>query len=309
MRTFLREVELFQVIGVNKNIDGYFFSKVGRSHIESGTVCQDYSLTCIGEKYCFAAVADGIGSAKLSQIGSKTAVETVYSHCKNALDSDDKELLLNLLREGFLLSLENIKKIADESGNDLSDYDTTLTVALFDGESIIYGHIGDGGLVAIDNTGQYYLLTVATKGESYNEVIPLRADSSNYTFEIVDGIFCGIALFTDGVFDTVCPPLLKNTTDPIYRSFIKNFLSAEMVLEKIDIGVFKEKAIKLLESENFSFLHDDLSVAVLINRNSDIVLPPVEYFKEPDWEQLKRDIYYKLYPHLLPKEEVEDEGI
>ncbi len=295
--------------GVNNNIDGYYFSLKGRSHNESGTVCQDYSLTCRGEQYCFAAVADGVGSAKLSQIGSYTAVESVYSHCKNALDGDDEELLINLIREGFLIALRNIEQIASISGNDLSDYDTTLTVALFNGKRIIYGHIGDGGLLAIDSEGKYSLLTHATKGDSYNEVIPLRACSENYKFEIVEGDFCGVALFTDGVFDTVCPPLLKTSQDPIYRGFLKNFLSAEMILEDSNISDFKNKAIELLQSDEFSSLHDDLSVAVLINNKSEISMPADEYFKEPDWAKLKSDIYYKLYPHLLPKEEVQDEGL
>ncbi len=305
----LKAAGLYQVNGANNYIDGYHFSLQGRSHIESDTVCQDFSLRAIGERYSFAAVADGVGSARLSQIGSKTAVETVYNHCKSALGSNDKDLLLKLLSEGFVLALKAIEQIATTCDNTMSDYDTTLTVALFDGESVLFGHIGDGGLIAIDNTGQYSLLTTSTKGDSWNEVIPLRADSRYYHFEAVDGIFSGIALFTDGVFDTVAPPLLANSDDPIFHSFTKNFLSSEMFSNDINLDKHGDNVASFLQSDSCASLHDDLSVTVLINKSAKVASPPDEYFKEPDWNKLKEDIYYKLYPHLLPKEEVEDEGI
>ena len=49
----------------------------GASHVESGTVCQDYADYKVTDKYAVAAVADGHGSKKhfRSDFGSKSGVE------------------------------------------------------------------------------------------------------------------------------------------------------------------------------------------------------------------------------------------
>ena len=60
----------------------YGFSIQGKSHIDKGTVCQDSNKTgqlCAG--YYFGAVADGVGSAPHSDIGSSQAKETLNENC------------------------------------------------------------------------------------------------------------------------------------------------------------------------------------------------------------------------------------
>ena len=53
----------------------YGFSIQGKSHIDKGTVCQDSNKTGrLRAGYYFGAVADGVGSAPHSDIGSKLAV-------------------------------------------------------------------------------------------------------------------------------------------------------------------------------------------------------------------------------------------
>ena len=65
----------------------------GQSHINDGTECQDFTeLDINGDKYAFAAVADGHGSKKHfrsdrgSQFAAESAKESIYEY----MDDYDK---------------------------------------------------------------------------------------------------------------------------------------------------------------------------------------------------------------------------
>ena len=60
----------------------YGFSIQGKSHIARNIVCQDSSLAV--QLKCglyMGIVADGVGSARHADIGSKMAVEQLYHYC------------------------------------------------------------------------------------------------------------------------------------------------------------------------------------------------------------------------------------
>ncbi len=293
--------------GANNRIEGFNFSIVGRSHIKSETVCQDFSMIHLGNRFSFAAVADGVGSCKYSEIGAKVAVETLFKHCEPLLENSTDDKLCSALRKGFDLCNEEIAKIAKESGNDITDYDTTLTAAVFDGSKVIFGHIGDGGLLGMKKNGEYELLTTVTKGDTWNEVIPLRTDSKYYHFEIVKEEYCAIALFTDGLFDVACPAILKNADNKIYHAFISHFIKSDHILQDLACVDKEEDAKKYIDLKHQD-LQDDLSAAVLMNKDANVTSPDSSYYDEPNWEKIKTEIYYKLYPHLIPKDEAKDDS-
>ena len=60
----------------------YSFSIQGKSHIDHGAVCQDYSKVIkLSGGWMLGMVADGVGSALLSYVGSKMAVELLGDFC------------------------------------------------------------------------------------------------------------------------------------------------------------------------------------------------------------------------------------
>ncbi len=311
MTTCLKVAEWCQVTGEIKRIEGYCLSTIGRSHEKTNTACQDYSVVHITQGFSFAAVADGVGSAIHSEIGSKIAVEVLLRHCKPILQSNDKKQLLDVLKTGFERALQEIEEIAKNHNENLKEYDTTLTAVLFNGQDVIFGHIGDGGLVGMTTDGRYSLLTSPTKGEFWNEVIPLRSSTGRSHFEIVEGEFLGVALFTDGLYDTVSPSLMLGCEPPLYNNFIKRFLSAQHIVGDVDCAVLKEEIQTMLSSKSYDSFQDDLSVCVLLNKTSEVSTPTEDYYLEPDWEKLKQERYFKLYPHLKPKadEETKHEGV
>ena len=52
-----------------------FGSVQGTSHVHSGKLCQDFCAGIVAGTTLVAACADGAGSAELSQLGSKAAVD------------------------------------------------------------------------------------------------------------------------------------------------------------------------------------------------------------------------------------------
>lgn len=67
----------------------YGFSVVGKSHIKKGTCCQDsHCIRKLENGWIIAAVADGVGSAKNSHIGSKIAAKTVVEFCEESRRKD-----------------------------------------------------------------------------------------------------------------------------------------------------------------------------------------------------------------------------
>ena len=127
----------------------YGFSIQGKSHIDKETVCQDSNKTGrLRAGYYFGAVADGVGSAPHSDIGSKLAVEKLYEYCdKNIKKGMDQMDVEDVLCAGYEYAMETIQKYADSHDKKIENYDTTLSAVIYNGKKIIYAHAGDGGII------------------------------------------------------------------------------------------------------------------------------------------------------------------
>ncbi len=137
--------------------------------------------------------------------------------CSQAVDtySDRTELL----KDGFTAALGAVNAKALEEQTELSEYDTTLSAALYDGTHTVFGQSGDGGIIGMNCDGRYELLTRVQKGEAYNEVFPLRCGSAKWDFGQTDKEFAGLLLLTDGVLDVAVPALLSGQPEPLYINF------------------------------------------------------------------------------------------
>ena len=61
----------------------YGYSLQGKSHIDRNTVCQDSSAAVkLKSGYYLGVVADGVGSAPHSDVGSGIAVESLQAYCE-----------------------------------------------------------------------------------------------------------------------------------------------------------------------------------------------------------------------------------
>ena len=117
----------------------YKMSLQGLSHIKDNIECQDYSdVIKLNNNWVVGAIADGLGSAKHSAIGAKLATESIFNFLKTHISdiSDfEEKTLTSYLKVAFIEAQKAIIKKAKQEANTISDYDTTLTVVVYNGIS------------------------------------------------------------------------------------------------------------------------------------------------------------------------------
>ena len=81
----------------------YGYSIQGKSHIQRGVVCQDSSkVQRLRANVYMGIVADGVGSAVHSDIGSKMAVDALFAFCNEHIKRGYSiEQMLQVLQQGY----------------------------------------------------------------------------------------------------------------------------------------------------------------------------------------------------------------
>lgn len=190
----------------------YGFSIQGKSHKSRGVVCQDASKAVqLNGGWYLGVVADGVGSAANADIGSKTAVNSLYEYCKENISRNmSVSKLREMLEDGYEYAFKQIELCAGKTGNSIESYDTTLSSILYDGEKVIYGHAGDGGILVRLYNGIIQPITQRQKGADGSSVIPLRGGNRTWKFGICETKAASVLLATDGMLDGVFQPVLLN---------------------------------------------------------------------------------------------------
>lgn len=199
----------------------YGFSIQGKGHIEKGVVCQDASIVKRIKAGRYAGiVADGVGSAAQSDIGAKLAVKTLFLYCeKHITETNTEAEIEGILSSGYEFALNQIEQYAKKQKADIADFDTTLSAAIYDGETVVFGHAGDGGIVARGVDGNISMATSRQKGADGISVRPLRSGSGSWVFGTVKQV-ASVLLVTDGMLDGFVQPSLINIP-PDRMSFVK----------------------------------------------------------------------------------------
>ncbi|MFA7031513.1 MAG: protein phosphatase 2C domain-containing protein [Candidatus Methanomethylophilaceae archaeon] len=274
----------------------------GRSHIERKVVCQDSSINKIveinGRKYAVLIAADGVGSAKHAEDGSRTAAEVCFDLIQNSKQLNEITLL-----DAYTAAFDAVTQLSNKEGNPINDYDTTLSVALLSEDGVlIYGHSGDGGIVGIKESGEYVAITKPQKGPDGQSVIPLRFGKDRWEFGTYDGHLSSVMVMTDGVLDVCVPSLLKDQRSQVYVPFVR-FFSDNNVLDIDTNGIeaVSSSRMDFLNGEACSMITDDRTLLVAIDSSRNPNIMDESYYLEPDWEGLKEQWKRKAYPHLYNK--------
>lgn len=168
----------------------------GTSHAQSGLPCQDYCARTISGDIAIAACADGSGSAELSHIGSRTAVERFLDEV-NGLDSTPTreriEAWVDAARAGVL-------EEAERHGTPPRELACTFIAAMVGDGWAAFAQIGDGVIVFVGPQG-YELVFWPDNGEYANTTRFLTEDDyrANLRIEIVERHLDEFALLTDGL--------------------------------------------------------------------------------------------------------------
>ncbi|MBF0506183.1 MAG: protein phosphatase 2C domain-containing protein [Nitrospirae bacterium] len=245
---------------------------IGSLHIQEGLPCQDACLYQIVSEDCgVIAVADGLGSVPLSDLGSRLSVEAAVAVAKNILwhTSGDELDLSEIPIKMMQAARESLEETALREGFRLSDMATTLITLLFCKDRIYTAQIGDGAVVArID--GSLVLLSGPLDSEYANEVTPITC--SDWQANISSAEACSgaeyLAVFTDGCQRST---LLK-TADG-YEPFEKFFNPVFSYAAEIDdLEKGKQELSEFLSSDKISEYSEDdktLVLAVLDGQRDD----------------------------------------
>lgn len=250
-------------------IFNYGFSIVGKSHIEKGTCCQDsHKIKKMDNGWYVAAIADGVGSAKNSHIGSKIAADTVVDFCSEYVPWDYSVIgIKSMLRTAYNYAFKQILRESEKSGEPIESYDTTLSVVIYDGYRIIYGHSGDGAIIGLTIYGDYIQITKPQKGDDMVSVLPLRAGYTVWSIDTYEEELVAVMLMTDGMLDgALCPYLLKQSNvsevyTPIASFFSDPYGTAET-----------EKKVKKIKKEikDFITVDEEYNIDKFYDRLSEI---------------------------------------
>lgn len=178
----------------------------GPSHAAAGTVCQDSHLVhVLGEaaaQTMIACSADGAGSAKHSDIGSKLVCEVIVDKATQHYESHGN---FNQLQRADIIAWcegarERFRTVADDQDCEMRDLATTLCVAILTPEGSFFFQIGDGA-ITVGRQGVYGVVFWPQSGEYANVTNFLTSDrfQDKVEFEATSSCFTDVALFTDGI--------------------------------------------------------------------------------------------------------------
>ena len=294
-------------------IYAYGVTQQGTYHVKNNIVCQDsHRIIKCNESMAIAAVADGLGSEMYSDTASKIAADFTTKYCAERITSETVEdEILKIIKEAFTLAQQKIEETAEQNGHELDQYDTTLSLAVLRDSELFFGHSGDSGIVALNMDGSYEKVTEQQRDEE-NRVFPLYFGEEKWIIRKYEKQVASVFLATDGMLETLFPIYLREEPISIYVALARFFMDAKILnIEADGEETVQNRISTFIEKIPDAQVNDDKTVAVILNTDNKPALMAEDYYKEPDWKELKRKREEKwkrlAYPSLYNDEQTETE--
>lgn len=183
----------------------------GPAHVDQQLPNQDAVMLRGYDGGWVAAVCDGLGSAKQSQIGSRAAALAVRQVLKSADGADASRINADIhARWRDQTASYQVKDVAT----------TCLWLTVHADGNAIFGQLGDG-LILFRQSGRFYQLTPARQGYGnqthalYDTHTPAQWQQATCTLSQPGD---GVVLMTDGISDDLLPDAL----DSFYQAMFNN---------------------------------------------------------------------------------------
>lgn len=243
-------------------------SVIGTSHEKSETPCQDACTLGFFDGLFVAVVADGAGSAKHSDIGSKLLTEEAFTSIQQweAFDDTEEEWekhLLNLAKE----LRKKLEKTAKKQKLALKDLAATLVLVIVSKDRIVGLQIGDGAIVYGSQDEQDVRLLISpVRGEYLNETTFITSDNYQDVLQIVydEAVVDRVAVFSDGL-QMLSLDMKIDPPEP-YQAFFQPFFAS---LYSVDDNKEREKHLEaFLQSPRVCERTDDDKTFVFASRKA-----------------------------------------
>lgn len=214
------------------------FSLQGQMHkqLTPSVPCQDYNDFRVveGKNVLIAAVADGVGSCPLSHWGAYVAVREALDSIEKSIQmftgrgtiqlKNHEDKLKDALNNAFSAAMDSVEDLATIQRCPPRALQSTLTLVVYDGESLYCEHAGDDGVVVQFMDGSVVMLTQREKGEEANSVLPLQSRrwSLSKAGQSSRGAVVGFLMATDGLLDSF---VADNPPEAIGEAFLQKWNS------------------------------------------------------------------------------------
>lgn len=282
------------------------FSQTGQSHLRYGTPCQDrcHSAYVPGTNLFVGAIADGVGSCALSDLGAHTAVHSAvdcvcYELEKNIAVQLDGAMAGTILRKAFQYAYDQVAQTAQQHEQLLFSLQSTLTVAIYDGTNLYFGHAGDDGIVALTADRKLDMATTRHKGEEASSVYPLQSKAT-WQFGMVPNTVAFV-MVTDGVLDAFVPQAAEE--NEVYYPFVEQIFTQRYKSKEHVKAVCNDMYAYMNSDKYRSTVTDDLTLIAVMNRDKmSSCLPKFDadawYAKRKQYEEKVNKV---LYDKTTPK--------
>jgi hypothetical protein len=246
--------ELTQASGEGWFVTGA--SVIGTSHLADEKPCQDaHAVRMLAGGGLVAAVSDGAGSAEMSDVGSRVAVEEAITAIARGIaeraPANDEEWSA-LLRHGFATAAEALGRTATERSVAVRQLSATLLVGVVHPRRSVIATVGDCVAVVREATGGWQLPVKPARGEYANETTFLTSTgwAQSLQIEFLAETPDRVALFSDGLmrlalnlaagtphapfFDSLCAFLTSRANLGATLDALREFLDSERVNARTD---------------------------------------------------------------------------
>jgi hypothetical protein len=235
----------------------------GFSHIAENIPCQDAHFIKTNGEYLFMAVADGAGSASLSDIGSKEYAKNVIENM--SLKISDSSFDNDKIKAIFIESVELVsEKLITENTNlegegvRLSDFYSTIIIFIANANEGLFIHVGDGAGSAFQYEDiSKAIISMPQNGEYINETYFINMfDWKNYIrLTPVKEKFDSIILLSDGV----SPMAMTENGTKLFEPFIKPIINyvktvSESQGESVVKQTLKKEKIRAITGDDKTFV-------------------------------------------------------
>lgn len=314
----------------------------GLNHQQGGEALQDsHALRTLPCGWGLAVVCDGVGSEPHADIGARLAAESFADFTQRYWGFyQDEQSVLNLLRCAAMHAMGRLKRQAQADGCPLQEYSTTLHAAVYANGLAYFLHAGDGGILALLESGEYISLTSPMKDEDGERVVPLLAGPEYWQTGASPERVQSLLLCTDGVYDKLAGVILRDyggvdrgvasffmspwafdcwdEPKKIAQCFQKAFRGGEPndfyphIVKAVAQGGDEEAAgafvVERVYQKNrplelLQGIGDDITVTLIQGIPAAVQIRPMEDYASPDWEDMNRKVYIRLFGEL-PRDEL-----